>query len=107
MASNRFLSESVYQAEDWHIDISEEVDGVELDVNGATYVGGLREGLGSLVQTFTFIKLDNTTTRVLLLGRDTSGLVAGRYNFTIRVQYSNGDNSVLVNGVLEVKQSYA
>jgi len=105
MPSNKFYRDSLYRGEDWHIDLAEEVNGVEKSFIGATISGGVREGFSSSVTEFNFELLDSFNVRASLDQNQTAPLEAGDYNMGVRVKYSDDDDVILIHGILTVKET--
>jgi len=116
MSVNRFIKDSMYLGTDYHIDLSEEVNGIEQrfrDVDGnalATFSGGIRDGDAQFQVDFTFTLLDDFTVRCSFDSTDTINtfVESGKeYDFGVRVNYSGdhegGNDFLLFQGKLEIK----
>ncbi len=104
-----FYNDSVYIAEDYHIDLSDEVDGVEQDFTQAVFSGGVRLGLEPLAATFTFTPLNATTMRCTIDSTKTILLSEGSYDMGVRVRYNDRPETendyLLIQGKLEVNKT--
>ncbi|PHS22045.1 MAG: hypothetical protein COA84_14290 [Robiginitomaculum sp.] len=106
MASNKFYKDSTYKGEDWSIEIQESVDGVLQSFTGATLSGGIRLGNVPAFADLTFTSIDEFTVEASLSETDTATLQTEDYKLGIRVNYADGTDVVLINGILTVKDTF-